>query len=139
MCWSHLETSSFTGLAPGVTVSPVRAALSISTFSQGLLPRLQLPHSMVASEESDFLRGSKSRCSSKQQNKSYVAFSDLTTEVMWCHFQSILLVVLIEAVTSLPIVKGKRHNHPPSQPHGRNVSEPLLYNTLLFNSQTIIF
>ena len=94
---------------------------------------------MVASEESDFLHGSKSRCSSKQQNKSYVAFSDLTTEVMWCHFQSILLVVLIEAVTSLPIVKGKRHNHPPSQPHGRNVSEPLLYNTLLFNSQTIIF
>ena len=31
-CWSHLETSSFTGLAPGVTVKWVHAALSISSF-----------------------------------------------------------------------------------------------------------
>lgn len=84
---------------------------------------------------------SKSKCSSKQKNGSYMAFSDLAPEVKWRYFYNILLVLLMKAVANLPRFKEKGHRTTIPKPSGISVKKPvaLLYNTIFFNPQAIIF
>ena len=133
-CWNHLEAASLTGLTPELewleswfirncqsadlrVVSSYGLSFLTAWWPQGSQTSYVVPH------------GSKSKCSSKQKNRSYMAFSDLATEVMWCHFYSILPVILIEAVSNLPHIQRER-TYPPTPPPMGEGPKNLCFTTL---------
>lgn len=121
--WNHCEVGS--------------CSAANQQLSHGLLPRLQLPHSVVASEESDFLPGSKADAPANSKTKATWLFLILPHKSCGATFRVFYWLHWLKQWQTCPHSKG--NNHPPSQPHGRNVRDSLLYNTILFNSQTIIF